>query len=146
VTLVGYNSDPKAEEHSVQFDYEGRVVVVYHGKGWDGVADAGGPGRIVRGLLGPGGGCEDPQDARFVFFNTFILVTISHNINRPRSRRNKRLPLPRHHPRALLHLPTARMHHQRPSPLPRVHTRIRISPHDQDGSAWCVYNSRCVPP
>lgn len=52
VTLVGYTSDPKAEEHAVQFDDEGRVVRGYRGKGWDGVADAEGPGRIVRGLSG----------------------------------------------------------------------------------------------
>jgi len=36
-----------------------------------------------------GVGCEDPQDARFESFNTFILVTISHHINRPRSRRKR---------------------------------------------------------
>jgi 5-oxoprolinase (ATP-hydrolysing) len=52
VTLVGYTSDPKAEEHAVQFDDEGKVVRGYRGKGWDGVADAEGPGRIVRGLSG----------------------------------------------------------------------------------------------
>jgi len=34
-------------------------------------------------------GCEDPQDARFESFNTFILVTISHNINRPRSHQKR---------------------------------------------------------
>jgi len=50
---VGYTSVPKSEEHVVQFDGEGRVVRGYHGKGWDGVADATeGPGRIVRGLSG----------------------------------------------------------------------------------------------
>ena len=52
VTLVGYTSDPKAEEHAVQFDDEGKVVRGYRGKGWDGVADAEWPGRIVKGLSG----------------------------------------------------------------------------------------------
>ena len=49
---MGYTSDPKAEEHAVQFDDEGRVVRGYRGKGWDGLTDAEGPGRIVRGLSG----------------------------------------------------------------------------------------------
>ncbi|OCH85181.1 5-oxoprolinase [Obba rivulosa] len=52
VTLVGYTSDPKAEEHAVQFDEDGRVVRRYRGRGWDGVGDAEGPGEIVRGLSG----------------------------------------------------------------------------------------------
>ena len=52
MTLVGYTSDPKAEEHAVQFGDEGRVVRGYCGKGCDGAADAEGPGRIVRGLSG----------------------------------------------------------------------------------------------
>ncbi|PPR05011.1 hypothetical protein CVT24_010204 [Panaeolus cyanescens] len=52
VTLVGFTSDPKAEEHAVQFDEDGNVVRGYRGKGWDGVNDAEGPGKIVRGLSG----------------------------------------------------------------------------------------------
>lgn len=52
VTLVGYTSDPKAEEHAVQFDEDGKVVRGYRGKGWDGVGDAEGPGEIVRGISG----------------------------------------------------------------------------------------------
>ncbi|PPQ65042.1 hypothetical protein CVT26_015738 [Gymnopilus dilepis] len=52
VTLVGYTSDPKAEEHAVQFDENGKVVRGYRGKGWDGVGDAEGPGEIVQGLSG----------------------------------------------------------------------------------------------
>ncbi|KAJ7058134.1 5-oxoprolinase [Mycena amicta] len=52
VTLVGYTSDPKAEEHAVQFDEEGKVSRGYRGKGWDGMGDAEGPGEIVRGLSG----------------------------------------------------------------------------------------------
>ncbi|KAF9039145.1 5-oxoprolinase [Panaeolus papilionaceus] len=52
VTLVGYTSDPKAEEHAVQFDEDGNVVRGYRGKGWDGVGDAEGPGKIVKGLSG----------------------------------------------------------------------------------------------
>ena len=49
---MGSTSDRKAAEHAVQFDNEGRLVRAYGGKGWDGVADAEGPRRIVRGLSG----------------------------------------------------------------------------------------------
>ncbi|KAF7297172.1 hypothetical protein MIND_00950300 [Mycena indigotica] len=52
VTLVGYTSDPKAEENAVQFDDDGKVSRGYRGKGWDGTGDAEGPGEIVRGLSG----------------------------------------------------------------------------------------------
>jgi 5-oxoprolinase (ATP-hydrolysing) len=52
VTLVGYTSDPKAEDHSVQFDEDGKVKRGYRGKGWDGKGDAEGPGDIVKGLSG----------------------------------------------------------------------------------------------
>ncbi|TFK38363.1 Hydantoinase/oxoprolinase-domain-containing protein [Crucibulum laeve] len=52
VTLVGYTSDPKAEEHAIQFDDEGKVKRGYRGKGWDGEGDAEGPGEIVKGLSG----------------------------------------------------------------------------------------------
>ena len=52
VTLVGYTSDPKAEEHAVQFDEQENVVRGYRGKGWDGQGDAEGPGKIVKGLSG----------------------------------------------------------------------------------------------
>jgi 5-oxoprolinase (ATP-hydrolysing) len=52
VTLVGFTSDPKAEENAVQFDEQGRVIKGYRGQGWDGIGDAEGPGEIVRGLSG----------------------------------------------------------------------------------------------
>jgi len=52
VTLVGFTSDPKAEENAVQFDEDGRVKRGYRGEGWDGRGDAEGPGEIVRGLSG----------------------------------------------------------------------------------------------
>jgi 5-oxoprolinase (ATP-hydrolysing) len=52
VTLVGYTSDPKAEDHAVQFDEQGRVTRGYRGAGWDGLGDAEGPGEIVRGVSG----------------------------------------------------------------------------------------------
>ncbi|KAF9466756.1 5-oxoprolinase [Collybia nuda] len=52
VTLVGYTSDPKAEDHAIQFDEEGNVSRGYRGKGWDGQGYAEGPGDIVRGLSG----------------------------------------------------------------------------------------------
>ncbi|RDB22011.1 Uncharacterized protein C11D3.15 [Hypsizygus marmoreus] len=52
VTLVGYTSDPKAEEHAVQFDKDGNVTKGYTGMGWDGQGYAEGPGDIVKGLSG----------------------------------------------------------------------------------------------
>ncbi|KAL4267288.1 Oxoprolinase family protein [Pleurotus pulmonarius] len=52
VTLVGYTSDPHAEEHAIQFDEDGKVKRGYRGKGWDGTGDAEGPGEIVQGLSG----------------------------------------------------------------------------------------------
>jgi 5-oxoprolinase (ATP-hydrolysing) len=52
VTIVGYTSDPKAEEHAVQFDTQGKVQRGYRGKGWDGEGDAEGPGKVVQGLSG----------------------------------------------------------------------------------------------
>ncbi|KAF5350124.1 hypothetical protein D9756_009041 [Leucocoprinus leucothites] len=52
VTLVGYTSDPKAEDHEVKFDADGNITRGYRGKGWDGVGDAEGPGEVVRGLSG----------------------------------------------------------------------------------------------
>jgi 5-oxoprolinase (ATP-hydrolysing) len=52
VTLVGYTSDPKAEEHAVQFDEHGKIIRGYRGKGWDGEGDGEGPGEIVKGLSG----------------------------------------------------------------------------------------------
>lgn len=52
VTLVGYTSDPQAEEHKVVFDENGQVKRGYRGKGWDQRGDAEGPGRIVQGISG----------------------------------------------------------------------------------------------
>ena len=52
VTLVGYTSDPQAEEHNVIFDADGRVKRGYRGKGRDGKGDAEGPGKIVQGISG----------------------------------------------------------------------------------------------
>ncbi|KAI5124930.1 hypothetical protein M0805_007357 [Coniferiporia weirii] len=52
VTLVGYTSDPKATEHAVQFDEEGKLVRGYRGPGRDEREDAEGPGDIVKGVSG----------------------------------------------------------------------------------------------
>jgi len=52
VTLVGYTSDPHAEDHQVIFDENGQVKRGYRGKGWDQKGDAEGPGRIVQGISG----------------------------------------------------------------------------------------------
>ena len=55
VTLVGYTSDPKAEDHAIQFDEDGNVVRGYRGAGWDGEGLAEGPGQIVKGISGEAG-------------------------------------------------------------------------------------------
>ncbi|KAH8996209.1 5-oxoprolinase [Lactarius akahatsu] len=52
VTLVGYTSDPRAEEHKVLFDENGAVKRGYRGVGRDGEGDAEGPGKVVRGISG----------------------------------------------------------------------------------------------
>ncbi|KAI0698026.1 5-oxoprolinase [Cytidiella melzeri] len=52
VTLVGYTSDPKAEDHAVQFDEHGKVIRGYRGKGWDSQGLAEGPGDVVQGISG----------------------------------------------------------------------------------------------
>ena len=52
VTLVGYTSDPKAEEHAIQFDEDGNIIRGYRGAGWDGKGHAEGPGKIIRGISG----------------------------------------------------------------------------------------------
>ncbi|KAH9927645.1 5-oxoprolinase [Fomitopsis serialis] len=52
VTLVGYTSDPQAEQHATQFDESGKITRGYRGKGWDGQGDAEGPGEVVQGLSG----------------------------------------------------------------------------------------------
>jgi 5-oxoprolinase (ATP-hydrolysing) len=52
VTLVGYTSDPQAEENNVIFDEDGRVKRGYRGTGWDRKGEAEGPGRIVQGISG----------------------------------------------------------------------------------------------
>jgi 5-oxoprolinase (ATP-hydrolysing) len=52
VTLVGYTSDPQAEEHKVLFGENGVVKRGYRGMGWDGKGDAEGPGKVVRGISG----------------------------------------------------------------------------------------------
>jgi len=67
LTLVGYTSVLKAEEHAVQFDGEG---VSWEGMRW--CCGCGGAWEDCERVVG--GGCED---ARFAFFNTFILVNFS---------------------------------------------------------------------
>ncbi|KII90420.1 hypothetical protein PLICRDRAFT_106429 [Plicaturopsis crispa FD-325 SS-3] len=52
VTLVGFTSDPQAQENALQFDESGNVKRGYRGAGWDGVGDAEGPGEIVQGISG----------------------------------------------------------------------------------------------
>ncbi|KIM63244.1 hypothetical protein SCLCIDRAFT_15597 [Scleroderma citrinum Foug A] len=52
VTLVGYTSDPKAEEHAIRFDVDGTVGKGFTGPGWDGEGYAEGPGDIVKGISG----------------------------------------------------------------------------------------------
>ena len=78
VTLVGYTSDPKAEEHAVQFDENGKVVRGYRGKGWDGIGDAEGPGEIVQGLSGEAVRVmKKPGQFSICYFPVIILLSFS---------------------------------------------------------------------
>lgn len=52
VTLVGYTSDPKAEENAILWNEDGTIQRGYRGPGWDGEGHAEGPGDIVRGISG----------------------------------------------------------------------------------------------
>lgn len=52
VTLVGYTSDPKAEENGILWNEDGTIQRGYRGPGWDGEGHAEGPGDIVRGISG----------------------------------------------------------------------------------------------
>jgi 5-oxoprolinase (ATP-hydrolysing) len=52
VTIVGYTSDPKASEHAIKFDENGKIVKGYTGLGKEEDGQADGPGEIVRGLSG----------------------------------------------------------------------------------------------
>ncbi|KAJ1303897.1 hypothetical protein OPQ81_008309 [Rhizoctonia solani] len=52
VTIVGYTSDPKAAEHAIKFDDNGKLIKGYTGLGRDKDGNADGPGEIVRGLSG----------------------------------------------------------------------------------------------
>jgi 5-oxoprolinase (ATP-hydrolysing) len=52
VTLVGYTSDPQAEEHKVLFEENGVIKRGYRGMGWDGKGEAESPGKVVRGISG----------------------------------------------------------------------------------------------
>jgi 5-oxoprolinase (ATP-hydrolysing) len=71
VTLVGYTSDPKSEEHAIQFDEDGKVIRGYRGNGWDNEGLAEGPGEIIRGISGEAvrvmkkPGMLDVSDQRF---------------------------------------------------------------------------------
>jgi len=49
VTLVGYTSHPKAEEHQVKFDADENIIRGYRGKGWHGIRFTEGPGEVVWG-------------------------------------------------------------------------------------------------
>ncbi|KAF9220709.1 hypothetical protein BS17DRAFT_714004 [Gyrodon lividus] len=52
VTLVGYTSDPKAEENAIQWNEDETIRRGYRGPGWDGEGHAEGPGDVVRGISG----------------------------------------------------------------------------------------------
>ncbi|KAG8713991.1 hypothetical protein FRC11_010258 [Ceratobasidium sp. 423] len=52
VTIVGYTSDPKAAEHAIKFDENGKITKEYTGLGREEKGQADGPGEIVRGLSG----------------------------------------------------------------------------------------------
>ncbi|KDQ17380.1 hypothetical protein BOTBODRAFT_64359 [Botryobasidium botryosum FD-172 SS1] len=52
VTLIGFTSDPKAEEHAVQFDEDGKITRAYRGVGAKAEDYANDDGSIVKGLSG----------------------------------------------------------------------------------------------
>ncbi|KAH7333962.1 5-oxoprolinase [Rhizoctonia solani] len=52
VTIVGYTSDPKAADHAIKFDDNGKITKGYTGLGQEEGSQADGPGEIVRGLSG----------------------------------------------------------------------------------------------
>jgi 5-oxoprolinase (ATP-hydrolysing) len=54
VTLVGYSSDPKADEHAVKFDDQGKVAKGYKGEEVEGEIVRGMSGEAVRILKRPG--------------------------------------------------------------------------------------------
>lgn len=50
ITLVGYTSDPEAEQHAVQFDDEGKITKMYSGEAIPQNGLDGSEPEIVRGL------------------------------------------------------------------------------------------------
>ena len=50
ITLVGYTSDPEAEQHAVQFDDEGKITKMYSGEAIPQNGPDGSKPEIVRGL------------------------------------------------------------------------------------------------
>lgn len=113
VTLVGYTSDPKAEEHAVKFDEAGKVTRGYRGKGWDGEGLAEGPGDVVRGLSGEAVRIMKRPGTRILYR---LLDTRALNlVSRPRRGQERseetvrqRLSVHRHRLVSLLHLPRPR--------------------------------------
>lgn len=88
VTLVGYTSDPKAEEHAIQFDVNGKVTRRYHGAGWDAEGLAEGPGEIIKGISGeavrimkkPGMSFSAHRPLRYLTFLGADTETVKHNL------------------------------------------------------------------
>lgn len=77
VTLVGYTSDPKAAEHALQFDDDGKVVRGYRGPGWDGEGDAEGPGEIVKGISGEAVRIlRKPSEVKFMYMPDIHTMTL----------------------------------------------------------------------
>lgn len=74
---MGYTSDPKAEDHAIQFDQEGKVTRGYRGKGWDGRGDAEGPGEIVKGLSGEAVRITKRPGTFFVICRLYVLTNRS---------------------------------------------------------------------
>ena len=154
VTLVGYTSDPKVEEHAVQFDADGSVTRGYRGTGWDGKSDGEGPGEIVKGLSGEAVRILK-RPGVFVFLllpSQFILVDVLIRHRGPQARSPKVIrrgvSLSRHRSCTLIYLPGPRTHCRLHRALYRLHPCFairRASPYDQDGPSGSVLHSRRLP-
>jgi len=151
VTLVGYTSDPKAEEHAVQFDENGKVTRGYRGTGWDEKGDAEGPGEIVKGLSGEAVRImKKPGTFYFLPIQSFFqpLLRLQNRRERPQETVRRGIQITRHRPCALLHIPRTRASRRKTGTGGWLHSCVGIrtaAADDQDGSSWGILHSGRIP-
>lgn len=127
VTLVGFTSDPKAEENAIQFDDDGKVVRGYRGAGWDGSGDAEGPGEIVKGISGEAVRIlKTPGTLKKLNYYPFIDLAYRPGCCQERSTKiiRPRLPFSRNSPRPLIHVPSPRTPNRRTRSINGIHPSI----------------------